>query len=206
MPNTPLTLQISMEDWHKAQQAAQSFWAHRKGGVWGGGLINTPLDPHRTERVGLLGEILFGKLIGVPADLSYREGGADADFLFPWGLRIEVKTALTPDFGALVRKTRIGLLSHVYVFCVVHPGERSATFYGYATVDQIRALTPVQSIKGNHQNYQIPYSDLQPIHKLQQSLERKLATYSLGSPKEVVPSGEMRWGNDPTEQGGCAPP
>jgi hypothetical protein len=72
------------------EQAAKNWWASKKKGSYGKGLLNTSKDPYRVERIGILGQMGWGKLIHQPVDVGYREGGDSCDFMI-CGKTLDVK-------------------------------------------------------------------------------------------------------------------
>jgi len=94
---------------------------------WGAGILNTGQIPYKAELVGILGEMAFSKMSGLPIDSEYKKRGNSHDFktkIKPTlrNVNIEVKTRLK-DFGDVYVKRYdengniISLKSDIYVFC-----------------------------------------------------------------------------------------
>lgn len=90
-----MLVKISREDYKKCEEASHNYWAKNKKNAckaFRDGSINTPDDPAKAERVGLLGEMAFSNKTGLPVDFRYKHGGNPYDFLLG-EIQIDIKTA-----------------------------------------------------------------------------------------------------------------
>jgi hypothetical protein len=168
-----IAVEIDEYEYNLCKVTSKNYWANRKKGTWGSGLVNTEEDPRRVERTGLLGEMAFAKLFNVLIDLKYREGGDDQDFKI--GLNTyNVKCATKNYFEGLVRRTNdeqtiILTLKHdAYVFGFVEGDDRRANWakvilVGIAKKDQVANAEIKDAYQGTHLNYVVPYSELKSI-------------------------------------------
>lgn len=79
---------VEGEDYDQCVEASKNQWSSSKSGNY----LN-PKDQFQAERTGLLGEMAFAMIFGLPVDLSYRETGDDGwDFMLSSGHKIDVKT------------------------------------------------------------------------------------------------------------------
>lgn len=85
-----LNVIISGAEYKRAEN--HSIWSETKTSTYGKGLANRNDDPNKVTRIGILGEIAVGHLLGIPVDFTYRNGGDEQDFTVK-GYTIDVKTA-----------------------------------------------------------------------------------------------------------------
>lgn len=173
-----INVNVTGEEYIVCDEYSQKRWSNKKTGTFGGGILNTDDDPYRTERTGLLGEVAFAKLTGLPVDLGYHELGDECDFRFD-NATLDVKTAAKlPKYRAgLIRVegingVEIELKSDLYVFGFVCCDNRkkklgSVTFVGYQRRDWILEYGSVKPGKaGGWKNLEVPYEKMLPINDL----------------------------------------
>lgn len=168
---------IKDKEYELCDRYSGNMWANSKPGHWGKGMINTPKDRRKAERIGRLGEMAFAKLFGASIDLSYRKNGDNKDCTYK-DKRIDIKTSSTyPRYNAgLIRAVtehgkKLRLKCNIYVFGYLKEENRekkSATIVlvGYEEKEQIEKLELKPAILGKHLNYQIPYLHLKNIYNL----------------------------------------
>ncbi len=171
-----MLVSVSSDEYRLCEEASHNFWANSKGGAYGAGLANTPDDPARVTRTGLLAQMAFAKLCNQPVDLEYREYGDRYDNKIGEYL-IDIKCALR-DYGAgLIYHTnewgkQIPLDKDIYVFSYIESDDRvakgaSIVFTGCATQKEIQKCEIKQGFRGNgHMNYVVPFSGLRSMSRL----------------------------------------
>ena len=144
------------------------MWGSTKKGKWGEGLINSEEDKKKAERTGLLGEMAFAKVFGLPVNIDYCEGGKDYDFILSCVIKIDVKTAARrPKYNAgLVRCNK--LKADIYVFAYIkdeNRDEKTATviLVGWDYASNIMRQKRNRAKIGYHENYELDYANLLPI-------------------------------------------
>jgi hypothetical protein len=170
---------IDRDEYEVCEDFSHKMWANKKKGFYGRGMINNDDDPRRVERTGILGEMSVAKLLNLPINVTYMEGGDQQDFVIH-GKRTDVKTA-TRNYGALlIRATYnnslsdlINLDKDLYVAAYVIEDNRFEKFaklgvVGYIQKDNLHNeyLKPARYRNASHNNWDIPYSDLIPINNL----------------------------------------
>ena len=68
-------------EYDMCEKSSHNQWSNEKTGPWGRGHINTTDDPHKTNRIGKLGEMALAKVHDKPVDLDYHKGGDAGDFI-----------------------------------------------------------------------------------------------------------------------------
>lgn len=167
---------VSGEDYRICDEC--ELWCSKKKGNWGSGLINSDEDKHKAERTGLLGEMAFSKLSGLPINIEYQEGGSNNDFCLTTAKsKIDIKTAYRrPKYNAgLIRcgtngKT-IKLKSDIYIFGYVEKDLRQEKIAQIILVggeyrENILKKKPQKARLGHHINYEVEYDQLIPIETL----------------------------------------
>lgn len=165
---------ININEYEICVNAAQNMWANKKSGSdYNRGIINTKEDPRRTERIGRLGEMAFGKMIEQSMDTEYKEYGDTMDFLYK-GYKINVKCAMkyyNNEIALIKSNTENGnpvkLKQDLYVIGYLKNENKklknaNIVILGYQTRENISNYKIVQS-KYKHYNYQVPYQDLLDI-------------------------------------------
>lgn len=158
---------------------------------WGAGMINTDTMPYKAELVGILGEIAFSKISGLPVDTEYKKNGNSYDFYAQINtskrnVNIEVKTRLK-DYGDVYIKRYdennriINLKSDIYVFChiktswkkiensVLNQEEISnvkISVDGVISKKRLEKQEIKPAFKGSHKNLVCSVDDLAEINKL----------------------------------------
>ena len=158
---------------------AEDMWANKKTGEWGKGLLNTPEDPHKAERVGTLGEMAFSKHSNLPIDLTYIEGGDQQDFVLvdSTNRTLNIKTAARNYNQALIKVKSsptgklIKMKNDVYVFAYIISEIQDAQkatlmLVGWETKEEIEKWPIVPAMKGRHMNYAKKYEWLRPLPTL----------------------------------------
>lgn len=156
--------------------AGAEMWSSTKVGTYGSGLINTPDDPRRVERVGRLGETALAKLCGLGVDLRYHQGGDKHDFEI-FGLTVDVKTsAKYCGYGLILAENEERRKIHPkcdrYVFAFVESDNRNAqqatvVIAGYCTRLSLLTRPSIPGFHGGkHRNYLIYFHELLPIGKI----------------------------------------
>lgn len=156
-----------------ATREAREPWAcEQKPGVWGSGLIDDSVD------VGLLGEIAFAKVTGLPISIEPKVvgTGGGSDFQFR-DKTVEVKTRgyASRHSHLLVRSITesgnpVPLKSDIYVaasvFSMEHPGGQTVDLVGYMPLEGLSEREDVPARVGQHRNKEVPYRELEAILEL----------------------------------------
>lgn len=169
-----MLIKIEGDNYLKCVEAAKNYWASSKTGGYGKGLINTKIDPIKTERTGLLGEMAFSIVTGLPVDFSYKNGGDKTDFILN-GKTVDVKTAAsnykanciksyTPNGKYVFRELDI----YVAAYVVEDTGESAVVnLVGYELGSVIKDFPPKNArAKGLHKNFELDHKKLKPIEDL----------------------------------------
>lgn len=172
MPQPCYRSRIEGDEYRACAEACRSYWANSKPGVYGAGFANEHNDPFKATRIGMLGEMVFGKMIGQKPDFSYRKMGDDGDFVVA-GCRIDVKTAVKKRPSLWVyRVSEVGavieLKSHVYVAQYLEYENRVDGFASILTVgwisrERLMMCELMTSKVGSHKNLVAPYELLKPV-------------------------------------------
>lgn len=170
---------IDEDHYNICLDAANNYWASSKKGGYGRGLINTKDDKIKVERTGLLGEMAFHLISGLPYNFAYKKGGDKYDFIFD-GKRIDVKTA-AKDYGCICIVAYNG--SGVYVFreleyyvsCYIQEDtgkDAKVEVVGYEEGSLIKQL-PIKGAraKGLHKNYELVHQNVKNIEKLLEQIK-----------------------------------
>lgn len=164
---------IDTDNYEACEESSNQWWTKNKsGGEWNPGLLNTTYDSRKTERIGILGEMAFGIMTGLPVNLAYKQFGNTTDFeVFKYSL--DVKTAAKNYNAGLIRcideyGRSVSLSSDIYAFNYVECEDRNAkeatlVLVGYQTRNTIVTRPIVPARKGYHKNYEIPYHELKPM-------------------------------------------
>lgn len=167
---------IENHEYNACDAASRNFWASSKGGIYGKGLLNSENDPCKTERIGLLGQMAFSKLIDEPVDLVYREFGDKQDNLIFNKYKIDIKCAAR-NYGAnLIQKTNeFGreqkIDKHIYVGSFLESENREEKkaeilLVGFCLQEDVLKAKVAPARRGRHINYEIPFEQMRPITKL----------------------------------------
>jgi hypothetical protein len=170
---------IRKDEYKICVDCACNMWANEKdGSKLNRGLLNSKKDPHRTERIGRLCEMGFGKLFDMSIDTEYKKFGDTMDFLYK-EKKINVKGAARyPDWeaGLVLARDNKGrkseLKQDIYVFGYMknenkEQEQANMVLVGYQTKEFILSLPPVPARREDHHNYEIPYQDLLSIEALE---------------------------------------
>lgn len=168
-----MLIHINKYLYQKCHEASKYRWSSTKQGSYGKGVLNTTRDPYRTERVGLLGEVAYGKAIGHPedTDFSYIQGGDNTDFKHN-RFKVDIKCASYNAGKSLVIKNANGMEykvnKDIYVVCYVIKDTKEIAdikMVGWCYKDQV-LNSPVEKGTGNWTNYVLYYDKLKPIEEL----------------------------------------
>ena len=171
-----IVVKVEGPEYEECERASQgdNFWANSKKGVYGAGLGATDDDEFKPVRTGLLGQMAFGKLTGLPVDTEYRPGGDHHDNLI-CNKKFDMKCAMRNRGNQLIYHTsergkRIPLDKDVYVCSYVEEENRAAKtatiiMTGFALRNQV-GQCEVKQGKGEHLNYVLFYDTLRPIKEL----------------------------------------
>jgi hypothetical protein len=142
-----------------------------------GGLINDKKDPHRAERIGLLGEFALSALLQIPVDEESRKHGDSGwDFVLNNGSKVDTKCREKWYGNLLYNQTAYGtnnkkheMHADYYVACYIRHVENKfavVDIYGYQTKDFI-ASRPLQlAYNGYHWNREVGWDMLLDIRSL----------------------------------------
>jgi hypothetical protein len=171
-----ILVKIEGDEYTACDAASRHFFASKKKGEYGKGFLNTLSDPCKTERVGLLGQMAFGKVVDEPVDLMYREGGDDQDNLICERFKVDIKCA-SRNYGAnlIQKKTEFGKEmkndNHIYVGSFMHSEnvkEKIAeiTLVGYFMKKDFTDEKIAPARRGSHINYEFLFEEMHPIKHL----------------------------------------
>lgn len=171
-------VQITGEEYALCDKTSSNYWSNNKPGAYGKGLGSTYDDKYKPVRTGLLGQMAFSKLFGLPVDTKYRKYGDKYDNLLK-GKKVDVKCAMRNYGKGLIYHTnewgrRIPLDKDIYVFSFIKDEDRpnnnaTIVIVGYAEKDEISSIPPSLGMKGNgHLNYEVPFADLRSILELKE--------------------------------------
>lgn len=162
----------------KRSYAQKTQTAYRKGGA------NSSRDPHRTERMALLGELAAAHVLGVPmSDTGYRaKGDGGKDFLIQGPKRlhkVDVKLTCTNDLIICVHNGSFPLEVKSDIFIAIklrndNTFRRTALLeiIGYITAPMLRNYEIVDSRKlRGVKNKEIPHDELKPIELLLEKMK-----------------------------------
>lgn len=171
-----ILVEVKGDEYTACDNASRNFWGSSKKGTYGKGLLNSENDPHKTERIGLLGQMAFGKLTDEPVDLVYRHGGDKQDNLILGKYKLDMKCAAR-NYGAnLIQKTsEFGkeqkIDKHIYVGSFLDSENREEKkaeilLVGFCLQKDVLNAKVAPARKGNHINYEIPFEEMRPISNL----------------------------------------
>lgn len=171
-----ILVEIEGDEYIACDNASRNFFASQKKGNYGKGLLNTEDDPYRTERIGYLGQMAFGKLIDEPVDLVYRKGGDKQDNIIANNVKVDMKCASRNYGSNLIQKTseygvRQKIDKQVYVSSFLESENREekkaeVLLVGYALKKDVLGSEVEKSPIGEHFNYKIPFEGMKPISRL----------------------------------------
>lgn len=172
---------IEKNDYLKCINAACDMWANTKRGKWGSGVINSPNDEFRSERIGRLGEFAVAKILKITPDFKYVNGGTKFDLVYKNKL-IEVKTSdgySKYKIGMIRAKIfknktnsykNIPLTSDIYLFCEAQDFFNEQLAYvcviGWIPREKIHRIVPSRRDGLSHLNYEVKYKELNCIEEL----------------------------------------
>lgn len=169
--NNTFKVTITSDEYEKCCLASCNRWSNKKKGEWGRGMINSVADPHRVERIGLIGECAFGQAFNLPVNFSYMQGGDEQDFMLK-NLSVNVKVSARNYGKGLVKRIdasgrKIPLKHDVYVFGYIE-NKNVVYLMGFALKKDIinRPLVPSLLKDKKHLNQEVYYSELKSIVKL----------------------------------------
>lgn len=169
-----MLVRVDGDNYKRCVEAASNYWASSKNGNYGRGLINSEDDPTKVERTGLLGEMAFSIMTGLPVDFSYKKGGDKTDFILN-GKSVDVKTAAS-NYGANCIKAYTASGKYVFreldiyvaAYVVEDNGESAiVNLVGYELGSVIKEFTPKGArAKGLHKNFELDHKNLKQIEDL----------------------------------------
>lgn len=174
VPHNCVRVVIAGEDYDVCERVSQKYAANDKKGAYGEGLGNSPDDPRRVTRVGLLGQTSFSKLVSESVDIEYREHGDKYDNLIS-GIKYDVKCAMTKSKCEMLIYHRsangalIPLDKDIYVGGYVRFENRetktaTVIMVGYITRENVLKCSIEPGRLGDgHLNYVVPYAKMSPI-------------------------------------------
>jgi len=156
--NNLLSVEVVGGEYDYALKASSNMSSSHKRGEWGRGYMNTNEDPHRVERNGRLGEVAFGKLMGMDIQPEYLYDGDKYDFKIG-EKTINVKTSFEhKDPYRMIKeddnKREYPLFCDYYVFLYSdydHLLKKQALviFDGYISREDIQSKAKVRESIGN---------------------------------------------------------
>ncbi len=166
-------VEIVDEEYIACDKASYNFWGSSKRGTYGKGLLNSENDLKRTERIGLLGQMAWGKITNEPVDLEYRRGGDKQDALIFGKYKLDIKCA-SYNYGVnLIQKINEfkgpqKIDKDVYVSSFLHSEDRKAKIaviclVGFSLQEDVLKAKVVPARRGNHINYEIPFEKTKSI-------------------------------------------
>lgn len=168
-----IIVEVMGEEYERVKNFSSNMWANKKRGKWGSGLINTPQDEYRAERMGILGEMAFAKIFGYSVNLNYCEGGEIYDFEI-MDKKIDVKTSYKYQGAAFIKAVNVNgsvikLVSDYYVFAFIM-SERlnyaKIALVGFEKIENIKNMDYTKGRSDDHLNYEMQYEDLISIRDL----------------------------------------
>ena len=190
-------IDVGGQDYMVCEEHSKKRWSNKKTGFYGSGIMNTDEDPYRVERIGLLGEVAFGKIFDWPVDLTYRKGGDKNDFQIG-DISIDVKTSFSESGKSRVLHTnsrgkKVISYKDLYVVSFLdfdYPDLAHAAiiFVGYVTRGYLedRSVVPAPHPKATHLNQEILFQECSPMEHLLQQKLRKFPNRNPGSPAEFL--------------------
>jgi hypothetical protein len=170
---------IRKDEYKICVDCACNMWANEKdGSKFNRGLLNSKKDPYRTERIGRLCEMGFGKLFDMSIDTEYKKFGDTMDFLYK-EKKINVKGAAKyPSWEAGLVKAadssgrKSELKQDIYVFGYMknenkEQEQANVVLVGWQTRDYILGLESSPARLEHHFNYEVPYFDLLDVNDLE---------------------------------------
>lgn len=116
----------------------------------------------QTEGIGLMGEVAFAKLTGLPLDLALRDGGDQGiDFHSSAGT-IDVKTTTT---GFLIFDVLSDVRADILVAASVRRARPHVHFKGYVRAEEFIRHHVTRDF-GYGPRYVMAHTDLAPMHEL----------------------------------------
>jgi hypothetical protein len=165
---------VKDQDYIDCCAASGNMWCSSKSGEYGYGLLNSPLDRHRTERLGRIGEKALSLYLNKEVDFEYKVGGDNGDLKSE--KIVDIKTA-SRNYGKLLIQAKsefgycITLKSDYYVgaYCVSECAKNKLAeieLVGWINKRKVITKPIVPAMRGTHKNYEVKYSELEPIETL----------------------------------------
>lgn len=173
-----IIVEISDEEYDICWEVAPIFWANRPGNEYTEGLLKTEDDPYKSVRIGLLGQMAFGKVFGEPVDLVYREKGDKYDNILGNKYKVDIKcSARCYGKAYIYRKPNkekwIEINKDIYVFCYLKSDDKDnkkaiVVMVGYYLKQDVlnSPLRKSPRKKCTHYNHEAYFSNLFPIERL----------------------------------------
>lgn len=172
-----VAVEIANEDYHICNEYSigKKFWGNSKKGAYGKGLCQSKDDPYKPRRIGLLGEVAFGKIFGLPVDIEYKKFGDKQDFILN-EQKINVKTATWNRGDCLLVYKKDGklvpLTQDIYINCFIEEENRekevaTVILVGYILKKDIFKCQIIESYIGkNILNYKVLHNQTKFIMDL----------------------------------------
>lgn len=172
--SSSLLVKINPDQYKVCVDASLNYWASSKKGAWGKGLVNSKEDKTKVERTGLLGEMAFYIISGLPYNFTFKKGGDKFDFQVN-NKTIDVKTA-TYNYGCICIPAYNGSGNYVFrnhdfyvsAYIVEDNGKwAEVELVGWEFGTSVKQL-PVKGAraKGLHKNYELEHKKVRPIEEL----------------------------------------
>lgn len=166
-----VSYEISGKEYELVSSIGYMWWAAKKKGTWGRGLIKNPI------KIGLLGELAFAKAFNKNVFIGRNKNKEDCneDFLIN-GKKFEIKTSQRNYGSLLVRCVTDGgeeidiSKFDIYVSAIAmdQPENNKAIVHlvGWITSEELIKYPTVAPRKGKHMNKDVPYRDLHGMESL----------------------------------------
>lgn len=169
-----VVVDIFGKEYELCEDVAKIYWSHGKSSAFGVGMISTPEDPYRTERVGVLGEAAFSKISGLPMDVSRINYGDEQDYVINKKHKVDVKCASRNNGVNLVRCVTSGgfekpMDKDIYIMSYMkreNRQEKKATIsiVGFHTNKTLKQCPVEPGLRpSRHMNYESYFEDTKPI-------------------------------------------
>jgi len=181
-----IVVEVEGQEYEECERASQggNFWGNSKPGAYGAGLGATKDDKYKPARTGILAQMAFGKLTGLPVDTEYKRGGDRQDNLI-FGYKADMKCAMRYREDVLIYHTnewgkKIPLDKDIFVCAYIEQENREkksaiVVMTGFALKQDVEKCNVEPGRKGNgHLNYVLPVDTLRPMTKLVDAINKKM--------------------------------
>jgi hypothetical protein len=156
----------------------ENFKANSNPGTFGKGLISSKDDQFKTVRIGLLGQMAFGKVFGLDVDIAYREKGDEFDFMLGDN-KADIKCASQPHkinpYNLEQHTRESGRIKPInkeyYVQSFLDYEDREGkkaivVLVGYVTKKDVEESQKIKSSYAEFTNHKLAFIDAKPIREL----------------------------------------